>query len=352
MDYDFWKAVATSANGQGGVRYLQYVGGNYTDGTATKTGENWMVLGGSGYYFFDTTNGLNPQNGGGGILGPQIAINGNIAAPMQGLFYLNNDFKTTGMNPPARYYNQPGEPYRDIGYRKVAETTGGGQTLGQWYTDPSGNYILEGAFDNKFSCQQLAWSNGTGTKDEVCQIYVRQRTFRRPSAPGTDVTEWLPVPYYPGCTPGDNTTLGVTATGCSEPHEPYLNLRYTGAARGVTVGWSDPTALGYPKKDTRANPTNTLITCTATSPIADCTSNAWDETGGAVSIEAGLDGVMYVEGGFYSTGNGEYYGSIMANIVDNKGSPNIWFDQELLRNWPPKGFLLPRVMITTVQTDQ
>ncbi len=356
MDYDFWKAVAISANGQGGVRFLQYNGGNYTEGTATKSAESWMVLGGSGYYFFDTTNGLNPQNGGGGTLGPEINVSGNIAAPMQGLFYLNNDFKTTGMSPPARYYNQPGEPYRDIGYRKVAESTGGGQTLGQWETDPSGNYVLEGAFNNIFSYQDLPWSNGLVARNKKFDVFVRSRTYRKDSAPlGANVTEWLPVPYYPGCDPGDNTTLatlGLTATGCSEPHEPYLNMRYTGAARGITVGWDDPTTLGFPKKNTHAKPTNTLIICTAASPVADCTSNAWDEAGGAVSLEAGLDGVLYIEGAFTSTGNNDYYGSIMANLVDNAGTPTIWFDQELLRNWPPKGFELPRVLVTTVQTDQ
>ncbi|MGK2858374.1 MAG: hypothetical protein ACSLFQ_14330 [Thermoanaerobaculia bacterium] len=349
MDYDFWKAVAISANGQGGVRYLQYIGGNYSDGTATKSAESWMENGGPGYYFFDTTNGLNPQNGGGGTLGPLIAINGNIAGPMQGLFYLNNDFKTTGISPPDLYYNQPGEPYRDIGYRKVAEATGGGQTLGQWFTDPAGNFVLEGAFNNTHNHQDLAWSNGTGTKDGIFQVYMRQRSFYRESAPGTLVTEWLPVPYFPGCTPGTNAVLGNIPEGCSEPHEPYLNMRYTGAARGITVGWDNPTTVGYPKKNARAA---TLITCTTTSTVDECTSNAWDETGGLVLLPVSLDGVMYLEGGFYSTGNADYYGSIMANIVDNKGTPNIWFDQELLRNWPPKGFKLPRVMVTTVQTDQ
>jgi hypothetical protein len=97
--------------------------------------------------------------------------------------------------------------------------------------------------------------------------------------------------------------------------------------------------------------TNTPVTCTAASSQADCTSNAYDIDGAMVPLAPMTDGVLYVQGQFLSTGMADYYGSVLvANGVDPKGTPNLWYDESLSRGIRLKGF--PRVMVTSIETDR
>ena len=148
--------------------------------------------------------------------------------------------------------------------------------------------------------------------------------------------------YGAACTvPGTNP-----ATDCSEPHEPYLNMIYpTSAGSNVTVGWE---AAG---SQTR-RPKNPAITCTAASPVDDCTSNAFDVDGAMVPLDVILDGVLYNEGDYSSQGNAAYYGSLLIQgTVSGTGTPDIWFDEKLLKGtWAPPG--MPRVMVFSEQTDE
>jgi hypothetical protein len=160
------------------------------------------------------------------------------------------------------------------------------------------------------------------------------------------------VPYTPGCLPGDNS---CAACNCSEPHEPYLNIKYSGATLGLSAGWFDPatavTTMRQPKKTTNGQRTGTPITCTATSPQTDCTSNAYDLDGGLVGLSPVTDGVFYMEGSFDSTGNADYYGSVLVGgSVNVKGTPTLWYDESLSRGIRLKGF--PRVMVTSIETDR
>jgi hypothetical protein len=364
ISYDFWKAAALAGNNDGSnndgtVKYLRWVAGDtYTDGLDTKTMRAWAGSE-TGFYFFDTKNSQNPQNGGPGQLAPDITINGG-GAYLGSFVYLNAGFATTGLSGPTGNFNQPGEPYMDIGYREVAEVAAAGINVGDFNRDASGMPVVKDAVNGQWDYQDLAWSNtgavGGGTKNDTFDVYVASRVVHDPSAAaGTTYTGWFPVPYRVGCLPGNNSCAACAAKPCSEPHEPYLNLKYTSATLGIQVGWFDPaTAVGTmrkPKITTDGEHTGSLWTCTAASTVAQCTSNAYDLDGGLVSMAPATDGVLYVEGDFTSKGNAEYYGSVLVGgQVDAKGTPQLWYDESLSRGIRRMGF--PRVMVTSIETDR
>jgi len=293
---------------------------------------------------------------------------------MGSFIYLNAGFSTQGLNGPLGYFNQPGEPYMDIGYRQVDLSS----PNGDFVHDAAGMPIIDGAVNNQWNYQDLPWSNtgtiGGGTPNGKFDVYVKQRTVHDPSDignPNSSYTGWFPVPYTPGCLPGDNSCAACAANPCSEPHEPYLNLKYLDpdglitsppaidnvghAPNPVTIGWYDPattvTTMRRPKKTTNGQRVGALVTCTAASSVGDCTSNGYDLDGGLAQLPPATDGVLYCEGQFSSTGNADYYGSVLVGGgVDSQGTPNLWYDESLSRGIRLNGF--PRVMITSVETDR
>ncbi|MDP9192843.1 MAG: hypothetical protein M3P06_14170 [Acidobacteriota bacterium] len=360
ISYDYWKSAAIAGNNDGTnsdgiVKYLRWVAGDtYTDGLTTKTMRAWA---GSemGFFFFDTQNAQNPQNGGPGILAPDVTINGG-GAYMGSFVYLNANFATTGLSGPVGNFNQPGEPYMDIGFREVDETAG--PDMGDFKRDASGMPIVKNAVNGQWDYQDLEWSNtgaiAAGTDNGTFDVYVASRTVHDPSVanPATTYAGWFPVPYRVGCLPGNNS---CGTCNCSEPHEPYLNIKYTAATLGIQPGWFDPaTAVGTmrrPKITTDGERTGTPWTCTAASTVAQCTSNSYDLDGGLVSMEPATDGVLYVEGDFTSKGNAAYYGSVLVGgEVDAKGTPQLWYDESLSRGIKRTGF--PRVLVTSIETDR
>ena len=66
-----------------------------------------------------------------------------------------------------------------------------------------------------------------------------------------------------------------------------------------------------------------------------------------------LNGVCYIEGTMESTGNANYFGSLLINgDVDNTGTNEVWFDERLVKDeWPPSDWPFPRVFISAVRTD-
>jgi hypothetical protein len=359
IDYDFWKEIAEqgASSGQEGVYYLRPVctsapcgsGENYTDGTTTKNFAEWVNTARAtnparaGFYFFDTVNQLNPQGpGAAGILAPPISVNSSDDGNdfrMMGFIYLNvEDFKSQGVSPPAQWVNFPGEPYRDIGLQYVDHATGtpvglpnAGAANGIWdYDDVNEN----GRFD----------------------VHVANTTAKT-RANGTAIPNpYLPVPFTAGCTPPNADNF--TGADCSEPHEPYLNIVYPtdaksgGGPQELWIGWeSNGTQDRRPKRA----PGGTPVNCASSANWPTCTSNRYDRDGGMTNdLQLFSNGVVYLEGDFgKTTGNAEYFGSLLVNgDVDATGTAEVWFDERLIKgDWPPPEFNFPRVYISAQKTD-
>ena len=93
-----------------------------------------------------------------------------------------------------------------------------------------------------------------------------------------------------------------------------------------------------------------------------CTSASRTQAGAPVKDSTGLpfvgavaiDGVFFTAGTFDTQGNANYYGSVVAQrgVVDGAGTPGFYFDESLIKgSWPPKGMAMPRVVISSWQTN-
>jgi hypothetical protein len=357
IDYDFWKEIAIqgAASGQEGVYYLWPCvnpctpagGENYTDGTTVKNFAQWVNTARAvdparaGFYFFDTVNQLNPQGpGAAGTLAPAISVNSSDDGNdfrMMGFIYINAvEFGSQGVSPPVQWVNFPGEPYRDVGYNEV---DGGGNLTG----------VIVDAANGKWDYQDL-------NNNDIFDVHVDNTSSRTRPSGGAPFTPYLPVAYFNGCvTPNNDNFTGAT---CSEPHEPYLNIIYPtqaksgGGPQEVTAGWQ---ANGTQGRRPKRAPGGSAINCASSANWSLCTSNRWDRDGGMVNdIQLFSNGVVYIEGDFGdTTGNAEYFGSLLVNgDVSGTGTPEVWFDERLIKgDWPPPEFNFPRVYISAQKTD-
>ncbi|MCA1732181.1 MAG: pilus assembly PilX N-terminal domain-containing protein [Acidobacteria bacterium] len=343
MDYEFWKEIAQSAEPDSGIIYLRYDKntGNFVSLDNVSKPATWWLNTlkngyGPGFYFFDSANGLNPQFEKGGELTPGIDINAAVGGPfqMQGFMYLNSKFfGSTGQGGIVDddVYPMPGEPFRDVGYRRVDLNT-------KLFELNAGDYVIGGRDNGVWDFQDL-------NDDYQFDLVVKQKTITKPGD-GATVTVWLPVPFFEGCTDYVNQ--------CSEPHEPYLNFIYPTAGNAesaITVGWQDPnTQTRRPKVRTGQN---TSVACTTTSSAIDCTSNRHDEDGALVTLAPLLNGILYTEGGYEGQGNAMYYGSLLIrDYVEVTGTPKVFFNECILRGCWQEMLNLPKVRLQAMSTDQ
>ncbi|HSY47827.1 MAG TPA: hypothetical protein VLC46_03370 [Thermoanaerobaculia bacterium] len=370
--YDFWKKIASQGRGYKGIYYFSYDkagGGGYKKNGigATQPEAYWAnslnpgpgAQLGPGVFFFDTVDGINPQNLTGASRAAELTpaeswnssdMGGSFL--MEGFVYANNtSWGTKGVGSSATNVaaNFPGEPYRDIGYPKWLTATS------SWDTSCGGTICRVGAGDGSFSYQDL---NGNGRFD-VVTMPAPAWTSYDPGATGhAAATTYIPkvwksvaqatADYGAPCTIPAATYNGTNPapTDCSEPHEPYLNMIYSNnASNGITVGWE-------PNATQTFLPKNTGVVCTSASLQSDCTSNAYDLDGAQATISVILDGIFYNEGDFGSTGNAAYYGSLLIQgTVSGTGTPDIWFDEKLIKgSWAPPN--MPRVIVYNMQTDE
>lgn len=384
IKYDFWKRIAQQGRGYKGIYYFSYEQGtglfrkNGVAGTAkpmaywanslpTVNGRGGSGLG-AGVYFFDTVDGINPQTLTGQAKLDQLtpsetwsATDMNQAFIMTGFVYMNTKlWGTTGAGSTFQSVqaNFPGEPLRDIGYPLMKTD------LSDWDRSCGGQICRNGAGNGYFDYQDL---NNNG-KFDVVTTPSRAWTSYDPGATAHAASEsWVvktwksstiatkdygqpctvPLASYDGTNP--------RASDCSEPHEPYLNIIYTATdcADGkpcLKVAWEDNGSQSRRPKilDGSGNPIN----CTNTSTQTECTSNAYDVDGGIVPLVVALDGVLYNEGNYDASGNDQFYGSLLIQgIVQGNGTPDIWFDEKLLKGtWAPAN--MPRVIVYNEQTDE
>ncbi|HKY32167.1 MAG TPA: pilus assembly PilX N-terminal domain-containing protein [Candidatus Polarisedimenticolia bacterium] len=127
-----------------------------------------------------------------------------------------------------------------------------------------------------------------------------------------------------------------------DPNEQYVNLQYATTAMGSFV--VDPNAGGQTSTQTAV--TGESFTYT--------NSSGRDDQGLPILQAINWYGVIYTSGMWEAAGNGNFFGSIVTRmgVVSTAGTPNLWFDERLIKGqWPPPDIQLPRTMITVWQTD-
>jgi hypothetical protein len=352
--YEVWKKIALAGRGMKGIYYFQHAGGT----TFRKNGQGtarefayWVnALGGAklgaGLYFFDTTNGLAPS--GTTNLTPQVTVNsGTVANPfrMEGFVYLNSatfDVSGIGSSGRAAGYSMPAEIYRDIGYRPIGTSSPFAFVMSG--SDPVWNGVSNGQWD----FQDV---NGNGRFDLVLEnCGTTYAPTDSPAYSGPALQSTCRIKTW---NPGTCTAL----TMCSEPHEPYVNFIYPeyDDPRDVVVAKWEPDGSQTRRPKKRGVTQNDCDTA----PTDDtCTSNKYDgprsnnpnDSGALVELTVIIDGILFNEGAYSSSGNADYYGSLLfRGNATGHGTPVIWFNERLLRGEPPMN--MPRVMIYSIESD-
>jgi hypothetical protein len=369
IDYDFWKEIAVQGSGTNHVYYLRWVSGeDFTDGVSTKSFASWLNSdpgivnpAEAGFYFFDSKNGVNPQVTGGATspyLTDTIVLNSSDANPWQakGFIYVNAatiDF--AGINGVKDYYNYPGEPYRDVGFRRIDETTGA------YLIGATGDYVIDGRFDGVWTPQDV---NHNGIFD----YKLAPKTVTRNDAGTVNTyTGNFIVPYSPECGIAGIANLKTGFAGnCSEPAEPYLNIQYPppgtsvpvagDPAPGVRISWGGDAGApaGYSVNQPKHKlGSGALPTCTGAVTETNCTSAGYDADGGMIYLDPIVIGILYNEGTFEATGNPRFYGSLLINgDVGKAGTAQAYFDESLLKGTWQDQFDFPRVFISSQSTDK
>ena len=337
---DVWKALAQMPLAQ--LRYFSFAGWDSSDALyqedgqgPTHTFQQWINLNfeatgtDPAVFFFDTLNGLNPQNGGPGILVPDerissgdiIAANGEFFTA--GFIYLNAQvLKTSGISGKGSdiMINPPAEPFLDEGIDLdgsgiVGDTPEEVETIGNgiWDFDLDGDGLSDG--ESYFELFNTAAFNA----------FEASHRF----ADGV-----LP---HGGADP---RLLG------SQPHEPFLNMAWND-----WDGIEEPWAVDYDWEISNARPTGEDIDQDG---VIDNTTSLWDLRGGEVLLErCNLQGVFYTEGGYDGSGNMVVHGSMFFRQgFQATGSPSIWFNPDIMRgNFPFPEWNFPRVYVSQLDTD-
>ena len=340
-DYEIWKAIAQMPLPS--VRYFMYsglAGGGdpifREDGTSSaRKFQEWINLENTqtgtdpAFFFFETANAANPQNGGPGILTPPMNISsGDIVAASgdfytAGFIYINAaELATSGIsakgldvlvNPPPEHFLDEGVDLNGSGI--VGDSAAEAETVGNGWWDFD--------LDDDGESDADRYAEVFGTADFLAMALAHE--------------------FAAGVLPHAGADPRILA---SQPHEPFLNLAWRDVDEidfEIPIDFDHEGTFtrftGYDLNDDGAE---------------DRTTTLWDLRGAKLTlIRTNLNGVLYSEGAYDGSGNLNAYGSVFFRAGFNAtGSPNIYFNAEILRgNFPFNEWNLPRVYITAMTTN-
>lgn len=154
-------------------------------------------------------------------------------------------------------------------------------------------------------------------------IYLNSEIFTANGSPGAASTFTMPGEPY----------VDTNGNGRWDSGESWVNLNYNSLA--------DLTST------IRGSATDAF-------PLPDGTGPAvYNKLGKAFTADAMLWGLLYTNGELDSQGSPRVSGSIVTKTgqTPSAGTFDIYWDQNLVDNWPPPGWDLPRVVVTRWETD-
>lgn len=168
----------------------------------------------------------------------------------------------------------------------------------------------DGAYDNLTPAIRIAGSTW-GTRGF---LYLNAEQFQTRGVTGRAATFRAPGEPF----------LDQNANARRDETEPYLNLEY-------------PDTLGGVIRATDAD-------------------DGYDGAGPAIEDEAAVWGILYTNGFYDATGNAKYFGSVITKqgVIESPaaGTPDLYWDESIVENWPPPEWDIPRVFITRWETDR
>lgn len=327
LDYEFWKQF-TLQRGRN-ANYFKYAGAGpvfQKNGTgAAEDMEYWTNTTrehvDAGVFFFDTMNSRNPQDGGGGVLYPDLKLNSSVVDPnqflMEGIIYTNAILiDSSGISGKAvpTLVNMPSEPFLDTGIDLDRDGTIG-NTLEEIET--IGNGIWDFAYLGSTESDGQYWDEVYGTAD-----FLDFEASHR---------------FLDGVMPhaGDDPRSFPDVV-----HEPFLNLAYPD-----TDDADDPLWVDF---DFELSQTRIMGGDRDADGSEDRMTSLRDRRGAEVELDLVLNGIWYNEGKYSGSGNLPVYGAVMMRTgFESTGTPNIYFNEGLvLGDWPPPEMRIPRVYVS------
>ena len=302
---------------------------------------------------------------GGAINGPTLPNPGDpqpwhYASPGSTVDDHTNIFQNTVINCPAFDYNL---------WKSIAQ--GGTKNNFYYKYDSGGNFKLDGLGTAQTFLQATSGRTGVMFFDTVNSLppnglpYNDAGSNLMPNIEISSSDPWNGMQGFSYLNAKLFRTTGAGSIGGTRtvfpPGEPgnsatdFVNLNYPGNFTGDyeirhnTVNFEsfqDPVTNDWFCTD--------AAQCDATARIASTTGPKRDASGLPFQATVVMDGVLFLAGVFEAQGNADYFGSLVAQqgVIDGGGSPNFWFDESLITgNWPRKGMNLPRVIISSWQTD-
>lgn len=219
------------------------------------------------------------------------------------------------------------------------------------------------------------WDNGTSFKEDgigAAQTF-RAITDNEEGLFFFDTVDGVAPTDTDGDGEFDNLTPEIRITGGTWGSRGFLYLNATEfQTKGVTGRAATFNAPGEPWSDTDTDgvydvgePYINLNYSTLAALSDDFIIDTTDAYGGGVMRNdkgpdvagtAALWGILFNNGRFSPTGNATYYGSVVAksgvgDTAPAAGTPQMYWDESIIKDWPPSTWELPRVMITRWETD-
>jgi hypothetical protein len=332
LDYDFWKQFAQQRGRN--ANYYKYAGAGplyQRNGVGLAEDFEYFVntergLTDPGIFFFDTTNSLNPQNGGGGVLVPELKINSSMVDfpkfIMEGLIYTNAELvDSSGISGKAvdRTVNMPAEPFLDTGIDIDRDGTVG-NTFEEIET--VGNGIWDFAYIGSTESDGQYFDDVYGTAD-----FLAFEASHR---------------FADGVMPHAHADPRIAADVI---HEPFLNFAYPEEDAATDPVWVD--------YDFEALNDRVLGGDRDEDGNEDLMTSLRDRRGAQVTLNINLNGVWYNEGRYEGSGNLPAFGAVMFRAgFSATGSPDIYFNEGLLLgDWPPPDMKIPRVYVSHLDVE-
>lgn len=262
------------------------------------------------------------------------------------------------------YHNPPGDGTHSNAFQNIALVTCPEFDYDTWKT-----IALSGSSDVHY----FVWDNGSSFKEngEGAATTFRDLTDDREGLFFFD-TKDMTAPFDAGGDGEfDNLTPAITIQGGTWGVRGFVYLNAeTFQTKGLAGRAATFRAPGEPfqdkDQDGRYDAGENWLNLEYPSSLADdFQADKNDAFGGsvmrnsrgpAIASDAVVWGILYNSGYFEATGNARYYGSVISKqgigeTSPAAGTPDLYWDQSIVDNWPPEDWDLPRVVVTRWETD-
>lgn len=212
-----------------------------------------------------------------------------------------------------------------------------------------------------------SWESGSSFRENGVGPVTDFQTITDGAAGGIyffDTRDGLPPFDVGGDGEYDNLTPAIVVPGGEWSFSGLLYLNATSFKTDGVTNTGGPTVTRYPPgepyldvdQDGQFDPGEPYVNLNYGTMQADISHAPIGRDGrgpARTGADISFDGILYTNGVFEATGSGRYYGSVIARqgvtqqVANGTApTPEIWWNESIVTEWPPPGSELPRTVIT------